>query len=31
MRIDCIRVENLDAFSAIASVAFQDEGQKVHC
>jgi hypothetical protein len=27
MRTHCIRVENLDASSATASVAFQDEGR----
>jgi hypothetical protein len=27
MWIGCIRAENLDAFSAIASVAFEDEGR----
>jgi hypothetical protein len=27
MRIDYIRAENLDAFSAIASLAFEDEGR----
>jgi len=27
MRIDCIRVENLDVFSVIASLAFEDEGR----
>jgi hypothetical protein len=27
MRIDCIRAENLDAFSAIASVAFENTGR----
>jgi hypothetical protein len=27
MRIDCIRAENLDVFSAIASVAFENTGR----